>query len=152
MTLDHGSSDAPTAGDGERSDGSGPAPGGIGSADGAAEPRELIDRAERLSPRSSFRVGLLLGIVVTIAAGLLIVQNGSSARLHWAWSAFDAPLWIFLAFTLLAGFVLGLVVSILARRTRRRSRERRTAMAQARSALTDADANTSRSPGQDSAS
>ncbi len=154
MTVDNGSSDTSTTRGSAHPDSSRPAPdhadsGNADSGNEVRKPRDLIDRAERLSPRSSFRIGLLVGVVVTVAVGLLIVQNGSSARLNWAWSSFDAPLWIFLALTLVAGFVLGLVVPALARRARRRARERKSALAQARSAMADAETRR-RPPGRNS--
>lgn len=99
------------------------------------EPSELLARVERLSRNNSFRIGLTVGTVVTIAAGLLIIQNGHSVRLHWLTASFDAPLWIFLALTLAAGMVLARVIPFAIRRARQRARERRDSLRQAREAL-----------------
>jgi uncharacterized integral membrane protein len=102
---------------------------------GPAEPGELLARVEKLSRRNSFRIGLTVGTVVTVAVGLLIIQNGHTVRLHWLWASFDAPLWIFLALTLAAGMVLARVVPFAIRRARQRARERRDSLRQAREAL-----------------
>ncbi len=103
--------------------------------DETLDARELLTRAEQLSRRNSFRIGLTVGVVVTVAAALLIIQNGDSARLHWLGFSFNAPLWIFLGLTLAAGMVLGRVVPYAVRRGRQRTRQRRAALEQARDAL-----------------
>ena len=151
MTLPHGSSNsAESDGVSRHREGAGPAPGGgAQGADRRTQQRELIDSVDRLSPRNSFRIGLIVGAVVTLAAGLLIIQNGSSIRLHWAWFGFRAPLWIVLGLTLVAGIVLGLIAPALARRSRRRARERRSALAQARETLADSGARKGRSRDHD---
>jgi uncharacterized integral membrane protein len=131
----HDENDADTSRDGVP-------PRGIETAGGTAPehsddvaPRDLVERAERLSRRNSFRIGLTVGVVVTVAAALLIIQNGASTRLNWGFWSFNAPLWIFLALTLLAGMVLGRVIPFAIRRGRLRARRRREALAQAREAL-----------------
>lgn len=103
-------------------------------------PLELITRAEKLSRHNSFRgglgVGVIAGVVVTVAVALLIIQNAQSTPLHWASFSFTAPLWIFLVLTLAAGLLLGPLAVRLLRRGRRRARERRAALRSAREALT----------------
>ncbi len=103
------------------------------------EPGDLVARAERLSRRNSFWIGLTVGVVVAVAATLLVVQNGRSTRLYWGVFSFDAPLWIFLVLTLVAGAVLGWAVPFLARRARQRRRERRRVLREAREVLADRD-------------
>jgi uncharacterized integral membrane protein len=100
----------------------------------AQVPPELVARAETLSRRHSFRVGLGVGItagvLLTIAVVLLIIQNAQATPLHWAGFSFTAPLWIFLLLTLAAGLVLGPVALRLIRRGR--TKQRRAALRRAR--------------------
>jgi uncharacterized integral membrane protein len=98
-----------------------------------------VARAEKLSRRNSFWVGVAMGVVVATAATLLIVQNGGSTRLRWVMFSFDAPLWIFLALILAVGAMLGWAVPLSVRRGRRRHQERRRALREAREALADRD-------------
>ncbi len=55
-------------------------------AGGDAEPVPSFDTAPRIPespPHNPFRAGVAFGTAVTIAVGLLIVQNGESAQLDW---------------------------------------------------------------------
>lgn len=55
---------------------------------------------------TSFRAGLVLGTIVTVAVALLIVQNGESSQLDWLSFEFKTPLWIMLLLTMLAGAIV----------------------------------------------
>ena len=100
------------------------------SSEGAAErePREVIERALKSTGSRSFRAGLVVGAVITVAIALLIVQNGESAQLNWLTFDFSAPLWIMLMLTLLAGAVVWETTRALWRRGHRLRAERRNAL------------------------
>ena len=92
------------------------------------DPGETVARALRSSRRNPFRAGLALGVVVTVAIVLLIIQNGKTARLNWLAFHFGAPLWIMLLLTAAAGAVVWEVIKAGSRRARRLRRERREAV------------------------
>ncbi len=54
------------------------------------DPRETVTRALKSTRRNPFRAGLALGVVVTVAIVLLIIQNGRSAHLSWLVFHFSA--------------------------------------------------------------
>jgi uncharacterized integral membrane protein len=78
---------------------------------------------------NQFRIGALLGSIVTVAAVVLIVQNGESAQLDWLVFHFRTPLWIMLVLTAVAGAVIWELVKAGGRRARRHRGERRDALA-----------------------
>jgi uncharacterized integral membrane protein len=75
-----------------------------------------------------FRVGLVVGAIVTVAIALLIIQNGESAQLDWLTFDFKAPLWIMLLLTLGAGAVVWETAKLLWRRGQRLRAERSVAL------------------------
>lgn len=89
------------------------------------EARTVVKNALALSRRRPFRLGLIVGALVTVAAGILVVQNGESAQFDWLAFHFSAPLWIILFVTMIAGGVTWEVLRILIRRGRDRSKQRR---------------------------
>ena len=91
----------------------------IGREVGVAADKRLASR------RNGFHVGLVVGVLVTVAVVLLIIQNGESARLDWLVFHFSAPLWIMLLLTLAAGGIVWELIRFTARRGRRRRSERR---------------------------
>lgn len=99
----------------------------------ASEPRDVVERALRSTGSRSFRVGLVVGAVITVAIALLIVQNGESAQLNWLTFDFSAPLWIMLMLTLLAGAVVWETTRALWRRGHRLRVERRNALREVKS-------------------
>lgn len=105
------------------------------TSDAAAErePREVIERALKTGGRP-FRVGLIVGAVITVAIALLIIQNGESARLDWLTFDFEAPLWIMLLLTLAAGAVVWETAKMLWHRGRRLRDERRNALREVKNA------------------
>lgn len=124
---------APPPGSGEAGPG-----GGSGEPTGTttdADAGELIDRAARLSRRNSFRIGLVVGVVLTVAVVMLILQNGHAILVNWGWLHFSAPLWGVLLVTLAAGIIVGRLVPATIRRGRHRRQERREALEQARRAV-----------------
>jgi uncharacterized integral membrane protein len=107
---------------------------GTGQAEAEAEaeaedPRDVAARALRRSLRHPFQIGFVLGGLVAMAAALLIIQNGQTARINWLWFDFTARLWVVLLTTLIAGALVWETIRLFARRTRRLRRERREALA-----------------------
>lgn len=99
--------------------------------DGDAEPvlsSDAVPPAPEPSPRNPFRAGVAFGTVVTIAVGLLIVQNGKSAQLDWLAFHFRAPLWIMLMLTAAAGAVAWQLLKMAWRHGSRIGRERKSAL------------------------
>jgi uncharacterized integral membrane protein len=85
-------------------------------------------RALKRARRNRFRAALGLGVVVTAAIVMLVVQNGASARLHWLSFHFSSPLWIMLLLTATAGAIVWEVTKAFVRRGRRLRRENRVAV------------------------
>ncbi|MGH3218503.1 MAG: hypothetical protein ACRDPY_07195 [Streptosporangiaceae bacterium] len=92
------------------------------------DPRETVSRALKSARRNPFRTGLALGVVVTVAIVVLIIQNGKSAHLSWLAFHFSSPLWIMLLLTAAAGAVVWEVIKAGTRRARRVRGERREAV------------------------
>jgi uncharacterized integral membrane protein len=92
------------------------------------DPGEAMVRALKTARRNQFRAGLGLGVIVTAAIIVLIVQNGSSARISWLGLHFGSPLWIMLLLTAAAGAVAWEVVKAFVRRARRLRRQNREAV------------------------
>ena len=84
---------------------------------------ETVARALKSARRTQFRTRLALGVVVTVAIVLLIIQNGRSAHLSWLAFHFSPPLWIMLLLTAAAGAVVWEVIKAASRRARRVRRE-----------------------------
>ena len=84
---------------------------------------ESVARALKSARRTRFRTRLALGVVVTVAIVLLIIQNGRSAHLSWLAFHFSSPLWIMLLLTAAAGAVVWEVIKAASRRARRVRRE-----------------------------
>ncbi len=93
---------------------------------------EVTRRGLSSSSTDTFRVGAVIGTLVTIAVVLLIVQNGKSTRLDWLMPTFHAPLWIMLFLTLVSGAVVWELIKVLWHRSRRVRKERKGAMRAAR--------------------
>jgi uncharacterized integral membrane protein len=99
----------------------------------AREPREAIERALKSTGSRSFRVGLALGVIITVAVALLIVQNGESVQLNWLTFDVRAPLWILLMLTLFAGAIVWETTRALWRRGHRLRVNRRNALREVKS-------------------
>ncbi|MEO7396931.1 MAG: hypothetical protein ABIW84_00045, partial [Ilumatobacteraceae bacterium] len=80
---------------------------------------DALVAAMRGAKRNRFRVGMVIGTVVSIAIVLLIVQNGESAQLDWLSFHFKMPLWILLILTSAAGAIVWELINVLWRRGRR---------------------------------
>ncbi len=87
----------------------------------------VVSRSPKSSRRNPFRVGIVIGTIITVAVVLLIAQNGESAQLDWVAFHFRAPLWIMLILTTAAGGVVLELVKAMWRRARKLRRIRRDA-------------------------
>jgi uncharacterized integral membrane protein len=94
-----------------------------------------VDEVERGSPERAFDVGVTVGIVVTVAAVIFVLQNRRSTTFDWLWLDFELPLWIALLGAVGAGVVLVLTVLAVRARRRRRIRRRRDAAGRLRRAV-----------------
>ena len=73
----------------------------------------------------SFPGGFVVGAVVAIAVTLLIIQNGESTQLDWLAFHFEAPLWIMLLLTLIAGGLIAEVGKVVVGRSLASAKQRR---------------------------
>lgn len=97
-----------------------------GELEPVAPPEAEAEAGEgELGRRRSFRTGFIVGAVVAVAVGLLIVQNSESVQLDWVVFDFEAPLWIMLFVTLVAGGLIAELGRPLIRRSLAKSKEER---------------------------
>jgi uncharacterized integral membrane protein len=75
--------------------------------------------------KRAFRIGVTVGVAVSIAVVLLILQNGESAQIDWLVFHFHAPFWVILALTLVAGAVIWELIKTSIHRSRQLLRDRR---------------------------
>jgi uncharacterized integral membrane protein len=94
-----------------------------------------VDEVERGSPERAFNVGVTVGIVVTVAAVIFVLQNRQSTTFDWLWLDFELPLWIALLGAVGVGVVLVLTILAIRARRRRRVRRRRDAAGRLRQAV-----------------
>jgi lipopolysaccharide assembly protein A len=94
-----------------------------------------VDEVERGRPERAFNVGVTVGIVVTVAAVIFVLQNRQSTTFDWLWLDFELPLWIALLGAVGVGVVLVLTVLAVHARRRRRVRRRRDAAGRLRRAV-----------------
>ena len=103
-------------------------PAGKQESGASPDPHETVARALKSARRTQFLTRLALGVVVTVAIVLLIIQNGRSAHLNWLAFHFSSPLWIMLLLTAAAGAVVWEVIKATSRRARRVRRDHREAV------------------------
>jgi lipopolysaccharide assembly protein A len=94
-----------------------------------------VDEVERGRPERAFDVGVTVGIVVTVAAVIFVLQNRRSTTFDWLWLDFELPLWIALLGAVSVGVVLVLTILAVRARRRRRIRRRRDAAGRLRRAV-----------------
>lgn len=101
-----------------------------------APPRgRLADDLRSLERRRPFRSGLVIGAVVSVAAALLVVQNGHSTRVRWLWLDFKTPMWLLLVVALATGIVIGEAAKLIWHRARSRAADRKNMLSTARRRL-----------------
>ncbi len=96
-----------------------------------AESNPVVNVLKR-ARRNPFRLGVIIGSLVTIGVVLLVVQNGESAQIDWLIFHFRAQLWIILILTAAAGAVAWELTKVAIRHGRRVARERKVALSAAR--------------------
>ncbi len=94
----------------------------------------LVAQALEASKRGRFGIGFLLGAGVTAVVGVFIFQNKDSTALQLFWVDFDAPLWLFLLATFVAGALGWEFFHAAWRRRRRTAMEARATEARVREA------------------
>jgi uncharacterized integral membrane protein len=110
--------------------------GGGGAVD--ADRRSLthdLDEVERGRPERAFNVGATLGVLVTVAAVVFVLQNRQSTGFDWLWFDFELPLWTALLGAVGVGVVLVMTVLAVHARRQRRIGRRRDAAGRLRRAL-----------------
>jgi uncharacterized integral membrane protein len=108
--------------------------GGVGDTDGRSLAHD-VDEVERGRPERAFNFGATLGVVVTVAALIFVLQNRQSTTFDWLWLDFELPLWIALLGAVGVGVVLVLTILAVHARRRRRIRRRRDAAGRLRQAV-----------------
>jgi len=108
--------------------------GGAVDADGRSLARDL-DEVQRGRPERAFNIGVTLGILVTVAAVIFVLQNRQSTTFDWLWLDFELPLWTALLGAVGVGIVLLLTIIAVHARRRRRIGRRRDAAGRLRRAL-----------------
>ena len=94
----------------------------------------LVAQALSAAKRRRFGIGFLLGSGVAAVVGVFIFQNKDSTRLHLFWVDFDAPLWLFLLATFVAGALGWELFHAAWRRLRRTAMEARATEARVKEA------------------
>lgn len=102
--------------------GPGPTPGSD-----AERKADAPSHREPLLKGHPFRVGFLIGMLVTIVFALLIIQNSESVQLEWLFLDFEWPLWVLLLLTFVAGMVAWQLMLYGIRRARAKASQRRSA-------------------------
>lgn len=95
-----------------------------GDGKGAEPPGDvggLVEVADRGVRGHVLARGFMLGVFVSAAMAVFIVQNTGSIDFDWLWFDFEAPLWLMLLVAFVAGLVAG---PLLIARWRRAARER----------------------------
>jgi uncharacterized integral membrane protein len=114
-----------------------PAPPPPSAAERPAQPSLAGDLAEvqRGRPDRAFNLGLVLGIVVTVAAAVFVVQNNQSTHFDWLWFDFELPLWTALLGAMAVGVLLLVIGFVVHERRQRRIGRRQDAAGRLRRAL-----------------
>lgn len=79
-----------------------------------------LQEVERAKPERAFNVGMVLGVLVAMAAAVFIVQNSQSAGFDWLWFDFSMPLWAALVGAIAVGVILTATALAVHHRRRRR--------------------------------
>lgn len=94
-----------------------------------------LDEVQRGRPERAFNIGATLGILVTVAAVIFVLQNRQSTEFDWLWFDFELPLWTALLGGVGVGVVLVMTILAVHARRQRRIGRRREAAGRLRRAL-----------------
>lgn len=95
-----------------------------------------LDEVQRGKPERAFNVGAVVGIVLTVAAAIFIIQNNQTTEFDWLWFDFELPLWTALVGAVAVGVVLVVALFAVHDRRQRRIGRRRDAAGRLRRAIT----------------
>lgn len=95
-----------------------------------------LDEVQRGRPERAFNVGVALGVLVTVAGAIFVLQNNRSTTFDWLWFDFELPLWTALLGAVGVGAVVVLTSLAVHARHRRRIGRRQAAAGRLRRALT----------------
>jgi len=73
---------------------------------------QLVSEAGRMSRRRPLLVGFIIGIVITVAAAVFIVQNTHTVEMEWLWFDFSGRVWLSLSVAFLAGAVASPLIGL----------------------------------------
>jgi uncharacterized integral membrane protein len=106
-------------------------------APGRPRPSLAGDLAEvqRGRPERAFDLGLVLGILLTLAVAIFVVQNNQSTHFDWLWFDFQLPLWTALLGAMAFGALMIVVGFAVHERRQRRLGRRQDAAGRLRRAL-----------------
>lgn len=112
-----------------------------GAPESRPQPSLAGDLAEvqRGRPDRAFNLGLVLGIIVTVAGAIFVVQNNQSTQFDWLWFDFEVPLWTALLGAMAFGALLIVVGFAVHERRQRRLGRRQDAAGRLRRALGPSD-------------
>jgi uncharacterized integral membrane protein len=96
--------------------------------------QELADVADSSTRRGPAIAGFVVGAALALAAVLLVVQNVRTVPFEWLVFDADAPMWLLLLASFVAGLLVGPLVIAGARRSSQRRHERREVVERARRA------------------
>jgi uncharacterized integral membrane protein len=94
-----------------------------------------LAEVERGRPERAFNLGLVLGIIVTVAGAIFVIQNNQSTQFDWLWFDFEVPLWTALLGATVFGALLIVVGFAVHERHQRRLGRRQDAAGRLRRAL-----------------
>ena len=94
-----------------------------------------LDEVQRGRPERAFNVGAVVGIVLTVAAAIFVIQNNQTTEFDWLWFDFELPLWTALLGAVGVGIVLIVVLFAVHDRRQRRIGRRRDAAGRLRREL-----------------
>jgi uncharacterized integral membrane protein len=94
-----------------------------------------LAEVQRGRPERAFNFGAAVGIVVTVAAAIFVIQNNQSTHFDWLWFDFELPLWTALLGAMAVGVVLVVIGFVVHERRQRRIGRRQDAAGRLRRAL-----------------
>jgi len=94
-----------------------------------------LAEVQRGRPERAFNVGAVVGIILTVAAAVFVIQNNQSTHFDWLWFDFELPLWTALLGAMAVGVLLVVIGFVVHERRQRRIGRRQDAAGRLRRAL-----------------